>query len=248
MEKNITYGKRNVFQFIESIKVPSQAKLHIKEILIKEDAYDEERKIWSNSLLGVMVRPVSLGYLDKLCRGANHQGIVIIRQNQKSSGNWEDFKSNLLPEIGPLILLDRIQDPGNLGNILRTADAYGVSFVVMSDRDSSSLSAVVEKASAGAIHSIKIFRIANISQAIDLMKEKDYWIMAMDETGEENWEDLPDPRNLVLLLGNEGEGIKRILIEKSDYVKRIPMFGSVSSLNVTVATGIALDRILHRKF
>lgn len=95
---------------------------------------------------------------------------------------------------------------------------------------------------------LKIFTVKNLANTLELLKENGYWIVSTSDRGTEDWSKLPDLNELVILMGNEGEGIKRILMEKSDFVLRIPMYGNLSSLNVTVATGIVLDRIVNRKF
>jgi 23S rRNA (guanosine2251-2'-O)-methyltransferase len=122
----------------------------------------------------------------------------------------------------------------------------GVKHVLMSDRDTSPITPVVEKVSAGAIHHIQIYRVANLKHGIDFLKKNEYWILATDEEGEEGiWETLPDVSQMAVIMGNEGEGVKRILLEDADYVARIPLYGAVTSLNVVVACGITLDRLHH---
>lgn len=144
--------------------------------------------------------------------------------------------------------MDRIQDPGNLGNILRTAECFGITNIILPERESAGITPVVEKVSSGAISFLKIFTVKNLANTLELLKENGYWIVSTSDRGtEENWSKLPELEELVILMGNEGEGVKRILLEKSDFVLRIPMHGNLSSLNVTVATGIVLDRIVNRK-
>ncbi|EMG11041.1 RNA methyltransferase, TrmH family [Leptospira interrogans serovar Grippotyphosa str. LT2186] len=106
----------------------------------------------------------------------------------------------------------------------------------------------MSKKSRQAHFRFKNFTVKNLANTLELLKENGYWIVSTSDRGTEDWSKLPDLNELVILMGNEGEGIKRILMEKSDFVLRIPMHGNLSSLNVTVATGIVLDRIVNRKF
>jgi 23S rRNA (guanosine2251-2'-O)-methyltransferase len=249
---DILFGKRNFFEFLESLEatLPEKGVKSIREVLLKDSIPSEEKKrILSYLPPHIKCSLVSIRELDRVASDKNHQGYVIIRTKQKSfqSQTWEQFKQTIEPGEGPILILDRIQDPGNLGNLLRTAECLGVNHVIMSDRDTAPISPVVEKSSAGAIHHLNIFRISNLSQAMERLKELEYWILATDEDGsEEIWEDLPEPNNMAIIMGNEGEGVKRILLEHADYKGRIALQGSVSSLNVVVACGITLDRIVNR--
>lgn len=255
MEKkpvDILFGKRNFFEFLESLDtmIPEKGVKSIREILLKDSIPSEEKKrIQAYLPPHIKCSLVSIRELDRVAGDKNHQGYIIIRTKQKSfqSQTWEQFKQTIEPGEGPILILDRIQDPGNLGNILRTAECLGVKHIVMSDRDTAPISPVVEKSSAGAVHHLNIFRIANLSQAMERLKELEYWVLATDEEGsEEIWDDLPDADNMAIIMGNEGEGVKRILLEHADYKGRIALQGSVSSLNVVVACGITLDRIVNR--
>ncbi|MDF3820110.1 23S rRNA (guanosine(2251)-2'-O)-methyltransferase RlmB [Leptospira sp. 96542] len=254
MEKNpvdILFGKRNFYEFLESLEQMSPEKgfKTIREIIVKDSIGNEEKtRIKSYLPNQVKFTLASTRELDRIAMDKNHQGYVIIRTKQKAfqSLNFEQFKQNIEPMNGPVLILDRIQDPGNLGNILRTAECMGVKHVLMSDRDTSPITPVVEKVSAGAVHHLSIYRVANLKHGIEFLKKNEYWILATDDEGDESlWDNLPDANQMAVIMGNEGEGIKRVLLEDSDYIGRIPLFGMVSSLNVVVACGITLDR-LHR--
>ncbi|GBF49114.1 tRNA (guanosine-2'-O-)-methyltransferase [Leptospira ryugenii] len=255
MEKKpleILFGKRNFFEFLESLDsmTPEKGVSSIREVLLKDSISSEEKRRISSLLPShTKIKTLSLKELDRIAMDKNHQGYVILRQRQKqlTALNWEQFKENVGPGEGPILILDRIQDPGNLGNLIRTAECLGVKHIVLSDRDTAPISPVVEKSSAGAIHHVHIYRFANLNSAIERLKEKEYWILATDEEGtEEVWDDLPSAEQIAIIMGNEGEGIKRILLESADYIARIPLYGSISSLNVVVACGITLDRVCSR--
>jgi 23S rRNA (guanosine2251-2'-O)-methyltransferase len=255
MEKkpvDILFGKRNFYEFLETLDtmLPEKGVKSIREVLLKDSIPTEEKKrIIAFLPTHVKCTLVSSRELDRVAGDKNHQGYIIIRTKQKAfqSLNWEQLKSMVQAGDGPILILDRIQDPGNMGNLLRTAECMGVKHVLMSDRDTAPISPVVEKSSAGAVHHLNIFRIANLANAMDYLKELEYWILATDEEGSEDvWDDLPTPENMAIIMGNEGEGVKRILLEHADYKGRIALQGSVTSLNVVVACGITLDRIVNR--
>lgn len=252
MEKSpvdILFGKRNFYEFLESLEqmMPEKGIKTIREIIVKDGVNSEEKsRIKSYLPTSIKFTTSTSREMDRIAGDKNHQGYIIIRTKQKSfqSLNFENFKSNVSEGMGPILILDRIQDPGNLGNILRTAECMGVQHVLLSDRDTSPITPVVEKVSAGAVHHLSIYRIANLKHGIDHLKKNGYWILATDEEGEEEiWETIPASDQMAVILGNEGEGIKRILLEDSDYTARIPLHGAVSSLNVVVACGITLDRV-----
>ena len=100
--------------------------------------------------------------------------------------------------------------------------------------------------SSGAIHHLKIFKVVNLRQVIDFLKENGYWVVATSDRGMDSWDKLPELHETAVIMGNEEAGVKRILLENADFVFQIPMHGKVSSLNVVVATGIVLDRIVNR--
>jgi 23S rRNA (guanosine2251-2'-O)-methyltransferase len=148
---------------------------------------------------------------------------------------------------GLVVVLDGIEDPHNLGAILRSAEVAGADGVIIPQRRSAPLSAAAIKASAGAASHLKVARSANTARAIEQLKEAGYWITGFDaELGRPLWEvDLTAPT--VLVLGSEGSGMHRLVKEKCDFLASIPMRGKVSSYNVSVAAGIALYEVLRQR-
>ncbi|WP_061249073.1 23S rRNA (guanosine(2251)-2'-O)-methyltransferase RlmB [Leptospira alstonii] len=229
------FGKEHSFPFIE---------LYVKE----NPGTDIVEKILNRLPSFVKVHRVTSAKLDSLVPGRNHQGIVALKSPSKGqTADKKSLEEILFEKPGTFLILDRIQDPGNLGNILRTAECFGVTNIILPERESAGITAVVEKVSSGALSFLKIFTVKNLANTLELLKENGYWIVSTSDRGNEDWSKLPEPKELAILMGNEGEGVKRILLEKSDFVLRIPMHGNLSSLNVTVATGIVLDRIVNRR-
>ncbi|PJZ54874.1 23S rRNA (guanosine(2251)-2'-O)-methyltransferase RlmB [Leptospira adleri] len=242
------FGKRTLIELTEA----HQGKEHsfpFAELYVKENPGSEiVDKILKKLPSYVKVHKVSVSKLDALVPGRNHQGLVAVKVSSKESTlDQKDLETILPSKPGAFLILDRIQDPGNLGNILRTAECFGIKNVILPDRESAGITPVVEKVSSGALSFLKIFTVKNLANTLELLKENGYWIVSTSDRGNEDWSKLPDLEELAVLMGNEGEGVKRILMEKSDFVLRVPMHGNLSSLNVTVATGVVLDRLVNRK-
>ena len=172
-----------------------------------------------------------------------HQGLV---------GEAKPYEYSSLEEIihiakkqtNPIIvLLDGINDPHNLGAILRSCDVFGVSGVIVNKHHPVSLNSTVAKTSAGAINYVKVAQVSNLSNAINRLKEEGYWVVSTDGSGNTNYQDINYDFKVALVVGSEGEGISQLLLKNSDYIVKIPMFGHVNSLNASVATAVLLSRI-----
>ena len=242
--KKYIFGKRNVIEFLKSDSDRKIEKIFLKESL-ETSTQNEITKLAKNSKIIIL----NSKELQQILPKENHQGMIIVCKENKNLqyGNWKDFRSFFIKNPqGPFLVLDRIQDMGNLGNILRTAECFGISAVILSNHDSAKISSQVEKISSGAIHYLALFQIKNLLQAIEFLKEKNYWIVASSEKGENlTLDKLPQKQQTVLIIGNEEKGIKPLLLKKSDFLVKIPMKGKINSLNATVATGILLDRIVN---
>lgn len=250
--KGAIYGKRNVAELIQKNHEDGlpPAKWGFKEVLIKKNpSRDLMNEIVSLIPKGIRITYLSIGEMDSMFHGVNHQGIVLLREESKKStytGDFTGLQELVAEEKLPILILDRVQDTGNLGNILRTAECFGFTTIVLSERESAPINDTVERMSSGAIHHLKIFKVINLRQVIDFLKENGYWIVATSDRGMDSWDKLPELHETAVIMGNEEAGVKRILLENADFVFQIPMHGKVSSLNVVVATGIVLDRIVNR--
>ena len=191
---------------------------------------------------GVPVCYKSNGELSSMVSGA-HQGLI---------GEVKPYEYSSLEEIiaigkkktNPVIvILDGIEDPHNLGAILRSCDVFGVSGVVVKKHHQVSLNSTVAKTSAGAINYVKVAQVSNLNNTLDVLKQAGYWVVSTDGSGTTDYQDLNYDFPVALIVGSEGEGISQLLIRNSDYVVKIPMFGHVNSLNASVATAILLSRI-----
>ncbi|MCX6622273.1 MAG: 23S rRNA (guanosine(2251)-2'-O)-methyltransferase RlmB [Acidobacteria bacterium] len=146
-----------------------------------------------------------------------------------------------LPADAPLlVLLDGVEDPHNLGAVIRTAHAAGASAVLIPERRAVGLTETVVKAAAGAVEYLAVVRIGNVSQTIEKLKQAGYWVYGLDERGTENYDQVAFTRPTLLVLGGEGHGLHEQVRKHCDVLVRIPMSGAVSSLNVSVAAGVVL--------
>ena len=150
-------------------------------------------------------------------------------------------------EVPLLLLLDELQDPQNVGALIRTANAAGVHGVLLPQRRSCPLNAVVAKISAGAIEYVPVIQIGNIPQTMKQLKKRGFWIAGADMDGEDQYFDANLTGPMVLVVGAEGKGLGRLVKENCDFIVRIPMLGQVSSLNASVAGGILLYDIVRQR-
>lgn len=185
--------------------------------------------------------------LAKLTKTNKHQGVVAKIPDFKTYSLEEILSDIPREELGLLILLDELEDPHNLGAILRNADAVGAHGIIYKKTNSVKLSASVAKVSAGAINTVKCAEVTNLSRTLDELKDKGYWVVGTDMSSND-YRSLNYDFPVVLVIGNEGSGMSRLVREKCDYIVSIPMKGSISSLNASVSSGIVLYEILNKRF
>lgn len=185
--------------------------------------------------------------LDQMSETGKHQGVIAYSAAYEYGTIEEMFaKAEEKGEAPFLILLDNIEDPHNLGSILRTANQVGAHGVIIPKRRAVGLTATVAKASAGAINYTPVAKVTNLSKTIEDLKEKGLWFVCGDMGGESMYQlDLKGPIGLVI--GNEGDGVSRLVREKCDFVASIPMFGDIDSLNASVAAGVLSYEILRQR-
>jgi len=173
--------------------------------------------------------------LDRVANGAAHQGVVALG----AAHGYADYESSI-KGAQLVVLLDGVEDPHNLGAIVRTAHASGANAILIPDRRAAGLTETVAKAAAGALEHIPVVRIGNVSQTLQDLKKSHFWIYGVDERGEELYSNVDFARPTVFVLGGEGHGLHQQVRKHCDAVVRIPMAGAISSLNVSVAAGVVL--------
>lgn len=190
---------------------------------------------------GVLLQEVDVKKIGDLAKDQRHQG-VLAYVSPVEYVEIEDIlqKAADLGEAPFIVLLDELEDPHNLGAILRTADAAGVHGVLIPKRRSCPLSATVAKTSAGAVEYVPVARIGNIAQTIKELKKLGFWVVGADMDGDKKYYEADLTGALVLIIGNEGKGISRLTREQCDFLVQIPMAGKINSLNASVAGSILM--------
>ncbi len=196
---------------------------------------------------GIQVSRLSSQKFAQLEKGANSQGVIATTTGIKFY-ELEEVLNHLQKKENPVVLLlDTIQDPHNLGAILRTADAAGVDAVFSTVHKSAPFSDIVEKTSAGAVNHLKICRTHKLTDLIELLKTEGFWIVGTSLNGERYYDEIDYKMPTAIIMGNEGKGMRKSIESKCDFLVKIPMLGKVQSLNVSVSTGIILYEIVKQK-
>jgi 23S rRNA (guanosine2251-2'-O)-methyltransferase len=190
---------------------------------------------------GIPVRFEPREALDRLTSKAAHQGVAAFG----SAHQYADFEATAR-SAGLLVVLDGVEDPHNLGAIVRTANAAGADGVCVPERRSAGLSETVAKAAAGALEYTPVVRIGNVSQALEKLKALGFWIYGLDERGEQSYTEAEYNSPTAIVLGGEGAGVHQNVSRHCDLLVRIPMAGRIASLNVSVAAGVMLFELRRR--
>lgn len=178
--------------------------------------------------------------LDKMCKGL-HQGIVLEVEDIKTY-DLEKTLEQIDKEYPLIVILDHIEDPHNFGAIIRSCEAFGVDAIIIPNDRSVDITSTVVKVSVGTIEKIKIIKVINLNNTIKKLKEYGYWIVGTDMEGTP-YTNIDYKTKIAIVIGNEGKGISRLVSENCDYLAKIPMKGTVNSLNASVACGIFLSEI-----
>jgi 23S rRNA (guanosine2251-2'-O)-methyltransferase len=234
----IVYGINPVIEALRSGRV--------RELRIGDRADDRVRDILALAAENsVRVRRVPADVLHRQSQGGVHQGVV---------AEVEDVRDYSLEDLvrwaaGPplVVVLDGIEDPHNLGAILRTADAAGVDGVIMQERRSAALGGAAAKASAGAVSHVKVAQVVNIARAIDELKELGVWSVGLAGEADASYDTMDLAGPTAVVMGAEGPGLRRLVREKCDFLASIPMQGHVGSLNVSVAAGVVLFEAVRQR-
>ncbi|HUX90509.1 MAG TPA: 23S rRNA (guanosine(2251)-2'-O)-methyltransferase RlmB [Gallionellaceae bacterium] len=188
---------------------------------------------------GVRVVPVDSKRLDGMAGNARHQGVAA-RVDAAQRVQHLDDVLDTLTEPALILVLDGVQDPHNLGACLRSADAFGVHAVIAPKDRAVGITSTVEKVACGAAETVPYITVTNISRTLRELQERDIWVVGADGEAESDLHSFKHTGGLAIVLGAEGEGLRRLTKETCDQLVRIPMLGSVESLNVSVSTGVFL--------
>ncbi len=196
--------------------------------------------------LGVPVRFLQRAELDRMAGHVAHQGVVAIT-SAKQYNDLDDVIAAKRGVYSLVVVLDGVEDPHNLGAILRTADAAGADGVVIPERRAAGVTGTVTKASAGASEHLPIAKVTNIARTVEELKDRNIWTVGLDERGEKSYEALDYKMDCAVVLGAEGKGLHDLVKKKCDFLVSIPMMGRVPSLNVSVAAGVVLYEVVRQR-
>jgi 23S rRNA (guanosine2251-2'-O)-methyltransferase len=194
----------------------------------------------------VPVERVDAQALDRASRGGVHQGIAAELEAPRDY-SVADLVSAAAPEAPLIVVLDGIEDPHNVGAILRTADAAGCHGVIRQARHAASLDGIAAKASAGAVAHVRVATVVNIARSIEELKELDVWTVGLDGGAPASYDEADLTLPTAIVLGAEGSGLRRLVRERCDRLVSIPMLGEVRSLNVSVAAGVAMFEAVRQR-
>ncbi len=196
--------------------------------------------------IGIPVRFLQRTELDRMAGNAAHQGVVAVT-SAKQYNDLEDVINAKRGKYSLIVVLDGVEDPHNLGAILRTADAAGANGVVIPERRAAAVTGAVTKASAGASEHLPIAKVTNISRTIEDLKENNIWTVGLDERPDQTYDAIDYNMDCALVLGGEGKGLHDLVKRKCDFLVSIPMLGKVPSLNVSVAAAVVLYEIVRQR-
>src|ERR1700685_4156008 len=205
-----------------------------------------QRMIADCRRLGVPVRFLARMELDRMAGNAAHQGVVAVT-SAKQYSDLDDVVGAKRGRYSLVIVLDGVEDPHNLGALLRTADAAGADGVVIPERRAASVTGTVTKASAGAREHLPIAKVTNISRTARELKERNVGAVGLDERSKKTYDELDYKMDCALVLGSEGKGLHDLVKRKCDFLVSIPMLGKVPSLNVSVAAAVVLYEIVRQR-
>lgn len=195
----------------------------------------------------VSVKFVSDDELTRMARVPSHQGFVAICDDYGTVSLGALIESAKKKQYPLLAMLDGIEDPHNLGAILRSADAFGVDGLIIKNHGEVPLNGTVAKVSTGAINYVKVAVVANLSQALEVLKDNSYWIVASDGSGTMDYDKVDYKSPICLVIGSEGSGIQPLVLKHSDFIVKIPMFGHVNSLNASVAASVLFAQVIQNR-
>lgn len=213
----------------------------IEKVFLQEGFNDKE----INSLLEnkkIMVEMKSKREIDNLASGV-HQGIILV----VSDFHYSDINSVFKNNDDFVVLLDHLEDPHNLGAIIRTCEAAGVKTIIMPKDRQVQVNATVMKTSVGTLDNMNIVSVSNLANAIDKLQDNGFWIVGTALDDSVDYREIDYSGKIALIIGNEGSGISRLIAKKCDFLAKIPMYGKTNSLNASVAAGIMIYEVIRNR-
>jgi len=237
---------------IHAVKEALEARRPIDRIEIAKGRQDTrvEEIVQLARKQGVPVRFEDRGQLDRLANSKDHQGVVALAA-ARAAATLEDILAQANGagpgQLGLIVLLDGVEDPHNLGAIIRTTLAAGAHGVVIPERRAAGLTDTVARASAGALAHLPVAKVTNLVRTMEELKEAGYWLVGLDEAGDKNYTEVDYTSPVGIVLGSEGQGLHELTRKRCDFVVSLPTTGPVKSLNVSVAAGVVLFEALRQR-
>ena len=198
---------------------------------------------------GVSVRFEDRGQLDRVANTRDHQGVVAIAA-ARAATTLQDIlgrANQSRGQAGLIVLLDGVEDPHNLGAVIRTALAAGAHGVIIPERRAAGLTDTVARASAGALAHLPVAKVTNLARSMEELKEAGYWLVGLDEAGQKSYTEVDYTSPTGIVMGSEGKGLHELTRKRCDFVVSLPTTGPVKSLNVSVATGVVLFEAIRQR-
>lgn len=227
------YGKNSVEEILKNKKKIQKCYLY--------NNFNDKNIITALQKQGIQINWITKMELDRLAKG-NHQGIIV----SVPDFSYSDLDDLLKLENPLLVLLDHIEDPHNFGAIIRTCEAAGVDGIIIPKDRSVAVNSTVAKVSVGALENIPICMVTNLSNTIKRLKKEGFWIVGTDMDGDD-YTTIDYKGKTVLVIGNEGSGMARLIKDQCDFIASIPMYGKVNSLNASVAAGIMIYEAIKKR-
>jgi 23S rRNA (guanosine2251-2'-O)-methyltransferase len=236
---------------IHAVKEALEAQRPIDRIAIAKGRQDTriEEIVQLARKQGIPLRFEERGQLDRLANSKDHQGVVALAA-ARAAATLNDILASANQargQIGLIVLLDGVEDPHNLGAIVRTALAAGAHGVVIPERRAAGLTDTVARSSAGALAHLPVARVTNLARTMAELKEAGYWLVGLDEKADKSYTEVDYTSPVGIVLGSEGEGLHELTRKRCDFVVSLPTTGPVKSLNVSVAAGIVLFEALRQR-
>ena len=239
------------FTGIHAVREALEAGCTFDHILIAKGRQDSrvEEIVQLARERGVTVRFEDRGQLDRVANTRDHQGVVAIAA-ARAATTFEDILERATQskeQAGLIVLLDGVEDPHNLGAVIRTALAAGAHGVVIPERRAAGLTDTVARASAGALAHLPVAKVTNLARSMEELKEAGYWLVGLDEAGEKSYTEVDYTTPTGIVMGSEGKGLHELTRKRCDFVVSLPTTGPVKSLNVSVATGVVLFEAIRQR-
>lgn len=233
------YGRNTVLSALKEHKVKV---IYIADGFSLFSILDEIKK------QNIIAKTSSKQDLNRMAQNGNHQGVVAEIEDYKYASLEEIIKKAKKSQYSLIVILDGVKDPQNLGAILRSCDAFGANGIILKKNGQVGVNSTVAKVSTGAIDFVPVAMVTNLVQAIKTLKNNGYWIVGSDGSAKQDYREIDYKCPIALVVGSEGEGISRLVLENCDFISKITMVGHVNSLNASVATAVYLAQIFNNRF